>query len=87
MKRREGWGVSVCVHALGYPLALLGSIGVVTVQHCLLTRCTKCRFVLERIDGCDHMTCRCGAEFCFQCGTMPHCGFTCKKKKNLDDEA
>ena len=24
MKRREGWGVSVCVHALGYPLALLG---------------------------------------------------------------
>ena len=31
MKRRKGWGVSVCVHALGYPLALLGSIGVVKV--------------------------------------------------------
>ena len=50
-------------------------------------RCTKCRLLIERVNGCDHMTCRCGAEFCFQCGTMPHCGFTCKKKKNLDDEA
>ena len=44
------------------------------------TRCTKCRYVLERIDGCDHMTCKCGAQFCFQCGSMPHCGSTCKKK-------
>jgi len=44
------------------------------------TRCTKCRYVLERIDGCDHMTCKCGAQFCFKCGSMPHCGSTCKKK-------
>ena len=44
------------------------------------TRCTKCGYVLERIDGCDHMTCKCGAQFCFQCGSMPHCGSTCKKK-------
>jgi len=34
MKRRKGWGVSVCVHALGYPLALLGSIGVEIIHWC-----------------------------------------------------
>ena len=43
-------------------------------------RCPKCQYVLERTKGCDHMTCRCGAEFCFVCGAMPQCGSTCKKK-------
>jgi hypothetical protein len=43
-------------------------------------RCPKCQCVLERTDGCDHMTCRCSAQFCFVCGAMPHCGSTCKKK-------
>jgi hypothetical protein len=49
-------------------------------------RCSKCTHVLERISGCDHMTCRCGAEFCFQCGSMPHCGVKCKKKANMSEE-
>jgi len=44
-------------------------------------RCTKCTLVLERVSGCDHMTCRCGAEFCFSCGAMPYCGVKCKKIK------
>ena len=42
-------------------------------------RCPKCQHVLERTQGCDHMTCRCGAQFCFVCGAMPHCGSKCKK--------
>ena len=50
-------------------------------------RCTKCRHLIHRVDGCDHMTCRCGAEFCFQCGAMPHCGTTCKKKKKSQQQA
>jgi hypothetical protein len=50
-------------------------------------QCPKCMGVLERIAGCDHMTCQgasglgCSAEFCFQCLSMPHCGPECKKPK------
>ena len=29
---------------------------------------SKCRKLLERIDGCDHMTCDCGNHFCYRCG-------------------
>ena len=29
---------------------------------------SKCRKLLERIDGCDHMTCDCGTHFCYRCG-------------------
>jgi len=30
------------------------------------------------------MTCRCAAEFCFVCGSMPQCGQRCKKKKETE---
>ena len=30
--------------------------------------CSKCRRIVERIDGCLHMTCLCGFEFCYRCG-------------------
>jgi len=42
-------------------------------------QCPKCQHVLERTQGCDHMTCPCGAQFCFVCRAMPHCGSKCKK--------
>ena len=29
---------------------------------------SKCRKLLERIDGCDHVTCVCGTNFCYHCG-------------------
>lgn len=32
-------------------------------------RCFSCRTLVELDRGCNHMTCRCGAEFCYQCGT------------------
>ena len=44
-------------------------------------RCPKSQHIIERTTGCDHMTCKCGAEFCFYCRSMPHCGTKCKKKK------
>jgi hypothetical protein len=50
-------------------------------------RCTKCRHLIQRMDGCDHMTCHCGAEFCFCCGAMPHCGVTCKKEGKENSSA
>jgi hypothetical protein len=31
-------------------------------------RCYRCKSVVELKEGCNHMTCRCGAEFCMICG-------------------
>ncbi|XWW95427.1 hypothetical protein V2A60_003386 [Cordyceps javanica] len=31
-------------------------------------RCYRCKAVVELREGCNHMTCRCGAEFCMMCG-------------------
>ncbi|RYP26419.1 hypothetical protein DL767_008043 [Monosporascus sp. MG133] len=31
-------------------------------------RCFKCRTLVELKEGCNHMMCRCGAEFCMMCG-------------------
>ena len=30
--------------------------------------CPTCRHLVERTYGCDHMTCVCGARFCYHCG-------------------
>ncbi|KAK8127919.1 hypothetical protein PG984_009027 [Apiospora sp. TS-2023a] len=31
-------------------------------------RCRNCRTMVELDYGCNHMTCRCGAQFCYTCG-------------------
>ncbi|KAJ0249309.1 RING/U-box superfamily protein [Hirschfeldia incana] len=31
-------------------------------------RCPSCKFYVEKIDGCVHMRCRCGFNFCYRCG-------------------
>lgn len=42
-------------------------IGTTTQQ------CSKCKKRIERSAGCDHMTCRCGHQFCWRCGaTISH---------------
>ncbi|KAK7934866.1 hypothetical protein PG985_000361 [Apiospora marii] len=33
-------------------------------------QCYSCRAVVERPDGCNHITCNCGAEFCYLCGRL-----------------
>ncbi|OQR98664.1 IBR domain protein [Achlya hypogyna] len=30
-------------------------------------RCPRCRRMIELVQGCNHMTCTCGAEFCYDC--------------------
>lgn len=30
--------------------------------------CPKCKFYVERTEGCNHMTCKCGNHFCYKCG-------------------
>ncbi|XP_031483857.1 E3 ubiquitin-protein ligase RSL1-like [Nymphaea colorata] len=32
-------------------------------------RCPKCKFYVEKVDGCPHITCRCSFQFCYQCGS------------------
>ncbi|KAI9093982.1 hypothetical protein K1719_023329 [Acacia pycnantha] len=32
-------------------------------------RCPRCRFFVEKIDGCTHISCRCGNQFCYGCGS------------------
>ncbi|KAK4214820.1 putative E3 ubiquitin-protein ligase ARI4 [Rhypophila decipiens] len=32
-------------------------------------RCHKCKAMIELKEGCNHMTCRCGYEFCYICGS------------------
>jgi hypothetical protein len=31
-------------------------------------QCPKCKFWVERVEGCSTMSCRCGVEFCYDCG-------------------
>ncbi|CAN6448718.1 unnamed protein product [Victoria cruziana] len=33
-------------------------------------RCPRCQFYVERSDGCQQMTCRCGFRFCYNCGSQ-----------------
>ncbi|TNV85133.1 hypothetical protein FGO68_gene4724 [Halteria grandinella] len=33
-----------------------------------LKQCPFCKFWVEKSQGCDHMRCRCGKEFCYKCG-------------------
>ncbi|KAI1743033.1 hypothetical protein F4680DRAFT_390847 [Xylaria scruposa] len=36
--------------------------------------CPTCNNMVERRSGCDHMTCICGGEFCYVCGSVwGHC--------------
>ncbi|KAG8630647.1 hypothetical protein KVT40_002266 [Elsinoe batatas] len=33
-------------------------------------RCFQCRQIVELDTGCNHITCRCGAHFCYVCGAV-----------------
>ncbi len=32
--------------------------------------CPKCKFWVEKNQGCNHMKCRCGTDFCYLCGNF-----------------
>lgn len=31
-------------------------------------KCPKCNFIVEKTQGCNHISCRCGTSFCYRCG-------------------
>lgn len=41
-------------------------------------KCPKCSFFVQRRGGCEHMTCRCGCNFCYRCGKNWKFGHVCK---------
>ncbi|KAG8530139.1 uncharacterized protein KY384_005622 [Bacidia gigantensis] len=45
-------------------------------------KCYNCRATVELAVGCNHMTCRCGAQFCMVCGLKWH---TCECSMFTDD--
>mmetsp|Transcript_15593 Transcript_15593/g.28354 ORF Transcript_15593/g.28354 Transcript_15593/m.28354 type:complete len:254 (+) Transcript_15593:547-1308(+) len=44
-------------------------------------QCPKCLFYVEKNQGCNHMTCRCGFQFCYACGGV-YKKCTCTGHKN-----
>ncbi|KAL3008630.1 hypothetical protein AAZX31_07G042800 [Glycine max] len=46
-------------------------------------RCPKCNFYVEKVDGCKHITCRCGNEFCYACGSSWNGGQHIKLHEHL----
>ncbi|OLN97635.1 putative E3 ubiquitin-protein ligase [Colletotrichum chlorophyti] len=47
-------------------------------------RCYKCNHMVELKEGCNHMTCRCGAQFCMGCD-CPWFSFATPDEDYLDD--
>jgi hypothetical protein len=41
------------------------------------TTCPVCKHAIQRIEGCDHITCACGAEFCFHCRVKVRNFYSC----------
>lgn len=45
--------------------------------------CSGCGNMVERLLGCRHMTCRCGAEWCYACGARWK---TCSCENAVEEE-
>jgi predicted RNA-binding Zn-ribbon protein involved in translation (DUF1610 family) len=52
-------------------------------------RCPSCRMLVEKEEGCNHITCHCGRHFCYRCGKVVdpdypaiHFGGRCKMFDN-----
>ncbi|KAI9727445.1 MAG: hypothetical protein M1834_008389 [Cirrosporium novae-zelandiae] len=49
-------------------------------------QCPHCHILVERNEGCLHMTCRCGTEFCYNCGRdYGVCPGTCPRNLTNSD--
>ncbi|KAK4240120.1 hypothetical protein C8A03DRAFT_42324 [Achaetomium macrosporum] len=49
-------------------------------------RCYKCRMLVELVQGCTHITCRCKAQFCYICGAVWDPAVGCPNFCNGEEE-
>ncbi|KAK3994938.1 ribonucleases P/MRP protein subunit POP1 [Cladorrhinum sp. PSN332] len=49
-------------------------------------RCYKCRTLVELVQGCTHITCRCKAQFCYICGAVWDPSVGCPSFCNGEEE-
>ncbi|CAM0950566.1 unnamed protein product [Alopecurus aequalis] len=57
-------------------------------EHRRWRKCVKCKHIIELAEGCYHMTCVCGYEFCYTCGKewkgkKPTCSCPLWDERNL----
>ncbi|KAK3394216.1 hypothetical protein B0H63DRAFT_517358 [Podospora didyma] len=51
-------------------------------------RCIRCNILVEHREACQHMTCRCGAEFCYVCGAAwPTCSCNMEQLNEIKQRA
>nr|GLL21440.1 probable E3 ubiquitin-protein ligase RNF217 [Ipomoea trifida] len=49
-------------------------------------KCPHCNRVVDKIDGCIHITCWCGLEFCYVCGSIwSEDHWDCQTENDIDD--
>lgn len=48
-------------------------------------RCPSCCIIVAKTEACDHMTCRCSAKFCYNCGSPGHdCPVNCQRERHFN---
>jgi hypothetical protein len=45
-----------------------------------LKKCPNCSIWVEKIAGCEYISCKCGIQFCYRCG-IEFVKDPCRKKK------
>ncbi|EAR97041.1 helicase carboxy-terminal domain protein (macronuclear) [Tetrahymena thermophila SB210] len=58
-------------HSTGYCLAESDQQVVEQLKKLNYKQCPGCNDMIQKSMGCNHMTCKCGAHFCFQCLYYP----------------
>ncbi|GMT31612.1 hypothetical protein PFISCL1PPCAC_22909, partial [Pristionchus fissidentatus] len=54
------------MHSSGFSSIHSSAAGAPIVRD--LVRCPVCTSLMQKSEGCNHLVCHCGAEFCFACG-------------------
>ncbi|KAM3414133.1 Glutamyl-tRNA(Gln) amidotransferase subunit B [Cercospora zeina] len=76
-KEKEHWGP--CEESEGV-LGVMRMAGEMKWQ-----ACPECKRVVEKANGCNHILCRCGTDFCYACGSI-YGGCDCDANEEDEDD-